>query len=360
MLHDLSIKNFRCFQDFQIDDLARVNLIVGKNNSGKTCFLEAIYLLTNGGWLHYMTDMLDRREEYASSASFRDKSGLFYDITNIFYGREPFISNKFVELSSSSESVLNLSVALRSEFQKQAQLPLFDTDLSSDDINRALYYLVISNHYPPTGESIYVDDQGIMQAPSYRNRLAYSRKASCLFISPKGLSLGKLSSLWDDIRLTSKEDKVIKSLKILEPDISGIHFSSASSSNSISVLFKGQKVPIGTLGEGVQRILTLAIHAVSVENGFLLVDDIDTGLYHGAQLDMWRWIMQVAKELNIQVFATTHSWDCVAAFQEALEEIGDPAYGRLLRMERRDNGTQPVEYSARELAIAVDHGIEVR
>lgn len=47
MVRDLSIKNYRCFEDFYVDGLAQVNLIVGDNNSGKTSFLEAIYLLVN-------------------------------------------------------------------------------------------------------------------------------------------------------------------------------------------------------------------------------------------------------------------------------------------------------------------------
>lgn len=45
MLKDLNITNYRCFKDLNIDGLSRVNLLVGRNNSGKTSLLEAIYLL---------------------------------------------------------------------------------------------------------------------------------------------------------------------------------------------------------------------------------------------------------------------------------------------------------------------------
>lgn len=44
MLRDLTIQNYRCFQELKIDDLARANLIVGGNNTGKTSWLEASYL----------------------------------------------------------------------------------------------------------------------------------------------------------------------------------------------------------------------------------------------------------------------------------------------------------------------------
>src|SRR5439155_22561170 len=44
MWQSFRVKNFRCFPDLEIADLARVNLIAGKNNSGKTALLEAIRL----------------------------------------------------------------------------------------------------------------------------------------------------------------------------------------------------------------------------------------------------------------------------------------------------------------------------
>ncbi|NEQ98788.1 MAG: AAA family ATPase [Cyanothece sp. SIO2G6] len=45
MLKSLSIENFRCFKKFDLNPLGRVNLLVGKNNCGKTSILEAIHIL---------------------------------------------------------------------------------------------------------------------------------------------------------------------------------------------------------------------------------------------------------------------------------------------------------------------------
>ena len=60
MIRDLSIKNYRCFEDFYVDGLAQVNLIVGDNNSGKTSFLEAIYLLVNNFFYKMLSLLLPR------------------------------------------------------------------------------------------------------------------------------------------------------------------------------------------------------------------------------------------------------------------------------------------------------------
>jgi predicted ATP-dependent endonuclease of OLD family len=72
------------------------------------------------------------------------------------------------------------------------------------------------------------------------------------------------------------------------------------------------------MGDGMRRILGIASSAVTAENSILLVDEIDTGLHYQTQTNLWRLIVDISQRLNVQVFATTHSWDCIAAFQEAL------------------------------------------
>jgi AAA15 family ATPase/GTPase len=114
------------------------------------------------------------------------------------------------------------------------------------------------------------------------------------------------------------------------------------------------------MGDGMRHILTIAMASVTVENGFLLVDEIETGLYYEAQTEMWRFIFEIAKELNVQVFATTHSWDCIVSFQEALAQSENDSIGKLLRLSRQNNDIRAVEYNSNELLVAVRQGIEVR
>lgn len=48
MLNSLEIKNFRALEDLKVARLGRVNLIVGKNNSGKSSILEALRIYAGG------------------------------------------------------------------------------------------------------------------------------------------------------------------------------------------------------------------------------------------------------------------------------------------------------------------------
>ncbi len=72
------------------------------------------------------------------------------------------------------------------------------------------------------------------------------------------------------------------------------------------------------------RLLGVALALVNASDGVLLIDEIESGLHYTVQADMWRLIFRVAHRLNVQVFATTHSWDCIEAFQKAaLEDVAE-------------------------------------
>jgi AAA15 family ATPase/GTPase len=114
------------------------------------------------------------------------------------------------------------------------------------------------------------------------------------------------------------------------------------------------------MGDGMRRVLAVATSLVSAENGILLVDEIDTGLHYETLTDMWRLILETSIQRNAQVFATTHSWDCVKSFQEALSTMPDDDVGRLIRLEPQDDHIQAITYSRDELTIAIQNGIEVR
>ena len=193
--------------------------------------------------------------------------------------------------------------------------------------------------------------------------LAQNLKGPSRLVTTNYLLYDEFALLWDGITLTPKEDQIIEALQLVEPDIQRISFTSRQTSNS-GVLLKLHKkatpVPLTSMGDGMRRILAITASLVSVEGGTLLVDEIDTGLYYEVLTDMWKLLFSIASKTKTQVFATTHSWDCVQAFQQALTEVKDRRIGQLVRLDRDEEDIQPVYYSAEELDIAMRQRIEVR
>ena len=118
-------------------------------------------------------------------------------------------------------------------------------------------------------------------------------------------------------------------------------------------------VPLKSLGDGAVRLLSVALALANSRNGFLVLDEAENGIHHTIQKDYWGLILRTATEFNVQVLATTHSWDCVQGFAQATTD-SEEFDGILLRVEKEDEKTFVVEYAKEEVRTATDHGIEVR
>jgi len=109
----------------------------------------------------------------------------------------------------------------------------------------------------------------------------------------------------------------------------------------------------------MQRMFGIALALVNAKDGMLLIDEFENGLHYSVQPDLWRLIFQVARRLNVQVFATTQSWDCVEAFQKAAQEDTQNE-GVLIRLESKKGKIVATLFDERQLGIATREQIEVR
>ena len=114
------------------------------------------------------------------------------------------------------------------------------------------------------------------------------------------------------------------------------------------------------MGDGINRILTIILALVNAENGFLLIDEFENGLHHTVQEQLWKIIFDLAGKLNVQIFATTHSEDCISGFASVLNKHNNLIEGKLIRLENRNGIIRQVEYDANELRIATVNNIETR
>ena len=334
ILRDVTIQNYRCFEDFTINGLSRVNLIVGSNQIGKTSFLEAIYLLVNEPKDDSLLDILEQRGEFDDDS---------YLLNYIFHGYKP--KNKEITISADTnlEEILLMKIKNSTLSYRRFRSPLL---MSNEEISLWM------NRW----------DVRLQQSKRDKSSLMLRELHPYIFISISRMSFDMMAKIWENIQLTAKEDKVVEALQIIEPKVQRIGFPSSKGQKMIRVRLQGENhpLPLSSMGEGMNRLLGLALGAVVAENGVLLVDEIDTGLHYEVQTDMWRLIIQTAQDLNIQVFATTHSWDCICALQEVLPDLEDDSVVKLFRLDAKYGKLRAVDYDAEGIDIVVQQSIEVR
>jgi len=114
------------------------------------------------------------------------------------------------------------------------------------------------------------------------------------------------------------------------------------------------------MGDGINRVLTIILALVNSDNGYLLIDEFENGLHYSVQSQLWNIIFNLAKILNVQVFVTTHSEDCIYGFENVLNSSIESGGGMLIRLENEDGKIKQVEFRPDELKIATNLNIETR
>ncbi|HZL51690.1 MAG TPA: ATP-binding protein, partial [Terracidiphilus sp.] len=172
----------------------------------------------------------------------------------------------------------------------------------------------------------------------------------------------------DQVSLKPEEELVLDALRVLDKDIERIAPSSPGTPYYYSPTQRGgfmvkrksaeQPVPIGSMGDGMWRMLAMSVAITLCKGGTLLVDEIDTGLHHTTMSSMWKLIYSAAKQFDVQVFATTHSYDCIYSLAQLAEE-SDSAHP--ISVQRVESGrSKTIPFSEQELTVAAEREIEAR
>jgi AAA15 family ATPase/GTPase len=350
MLKSLKIENFRCFKSFELKQLGRINLLVGANNSGKTSILEALFLLTSPYVNTALSSLMYERSEYF----FDNKtSGETYelDFKHLFYGHEMEL-NSWFSISDQNDKQLIVSIIKNSE-NSELQIPRISLQLAMEGFYNLELPLSPKGGFD-LGSINYMKPTGLQ--PYYGVDAEY--------VSSQSLDSNKMMELFDRIVLSPEEELVTEALKTIEPSIERIapvksYMNQSRSGFLIKFSNSSQRVPIGSMGDGMWRILGLALAIANAKDGFLLVDEIDTGLHFTAMTDMWKMLWKTAKRLNVQIFATTHSNDCWTSLADIANAENPSEDG--IAIHRIEKGkSQSIVFTEDEIAIAAEEGIEVR
>ncbi len=368
LLDSLEIKGYRCFEHLTIEKLGRVNLIVGKNNVGKTALLEAIHIYVNKGDFQILINLLLSRNEAHRGIEQTSNRVLTVNLSfkPLFISKEDAESNKkkLIIKGLFNNDIEILSLSLPELLSKEGRLTDIGEKLSKNS-------KMFSEDEGSTVEIKYIREKSEEVDLEYYSALNDSlyiemkrfQRISNVFMSVESLRDNQLSTLWDDINKNNLEKTVINTMQLLEERITDISFLGLPSGSNnlipyVEVSNESSKIPIKRLGNGMTRLLGLSLALSSCRNGFLFVDEIESGLHYSVLPDVWKLIFKTAKDLNIQVFATTHSKDCIEAFAQAAYD--SPEDGMLIRLERQGENIVAKTIKEERLVDAVNYDVEVR
>lgn len=369
-MDSLYIKNFKNIKELSINDLGRVNLIVGKNNVGKSTLLEALSIYVSNGDETWLRLLLSNRGETiiedTDNDSYETNAKMHY--ISLFAGWEENYSKDYAikigEIGNDEKSVIISQVYLREHNEQRSDGTVIRTMdlLNEEDLENNTIIEPHSN----TGISIKTSAQ-LCFLPYNRDSRGFNNivghKCPFKYLPIATISSINNASLFDRVSLTPEEDYIIEALNIINPDINRIRFvetNEGRKANRIAVVTKknsDKRYRISSMGDGINRILTIILAMLNCKNGIMLLDEFETGLHYSVQGKLWEIIFMLAEKLNIQVFVTTHSSDCLKSFARANKN----GTGRIIRLTMRDDNVMPTVYSNNEdIQFVIDNSIEIR
>jgi AAA15 family ATPase/GTPase len=358
MLKSLKIKNFRCFEEFDLPQLGRVNLLVGKNNSGKTSILEAIHILDSFTLMPFRA-AIERRGEY--SDDIRENRNI-YAINHFCFGHE-FLPTKEIHISGeATDGYDSFVLSMIQSMANEEKTKLFKYP-ELESLKNSLVF-----EWASTGsdsEAMYTTPLNISRdVSSFENSLANNHRN--MFVAISSTQMFQAVELFNQIVITPQEEILYEALRFIEPKIERIapisialQEAKTGQHGGFVVAVDGKRVPIGSMGDGIWRMLEITLAMVNIPGGTLLIDEIDTGLHFSVMIDLWKLICKTAEKLDIQVFATTHNSDCWKSLAEVANS-DDIASGDITihRIERGKKAS--IVFNEQEMAIAAERDIEVR
>lgn len=379
MITSLHISGFKLFRNLELPRLGSLNLFVGKNNTGKTCLLEAVELYASSSIWDILRvasrrepdveerDKFDGYDSFESTDSLRPILNLFHrehglpckpDLrlsadnqeSKLVLSCEPFLMDMLEMDAVSSES------ATKERGSHQRHLGhFFDKGF---DITRGKkksqhhFFERFQRTHPPSEE--------IMKEEGWLHPDA----APAAFLPPRGLSTNDAKRLWDKASLADKDELLLDWLRFIEPDVRDLRYISDPESGIdlpyVKIDGERGRMPLASMGDGLTHLFHIGLAMANASGGILLIDEFENGLHWEVQEQLWKALFEAAYKFGVQVFATTHSNDCIQAFIGAQRDRLIANESCVYRLERRGDDIHARELSQSGLEAAFRQDIEVR
>ena len=361
MIESLRVENFRCFKLLELDRLRRVNIIVGKNASGKTVLLEAIKFGLDGTpnvipWLNQMRNIFTFMPLNPTIEQFQAQ---FVDLFHDFDAKTPIV----IQIQGSAHGSAVLRIYFDPERAVTAQPSIgFQPTLSP----------ILS---PPPSTIIPLAFDRINFKGEKSIICATINPAGQLYLEPgkgMGLTSGFISNIYfgsppenaawlSQLSIEKRSEEVVKSIQRHFPFIRQV--TSETPAPGIGTIYADienlpRKIPLSLLSGGISRLFALILSIIAYQKGVVLIDEIENGIFYEQYPLLWRTLIDLARHHDTQLFISTHSAECLKAAVPVVKENSSEFC--LLRVNKKNAKSDVEKFFGPQLYAALEKGGEIR
>lgn len=310
MLQNIKIKNFKKFAELNLQNFSRINVFIGNNNSGKSTVLEAIDICGTNDFYNSLQRSLRIKNIDESRAIMRrmmpvqQRFDLLGNVEDYLFNDTKF---KQATFALSGENILQntvISIGIDNKIDTE-QINLREENFIQEHslIKQSINYKVTVSGNLKNESAIVIDnDNGLM---STRIKQPY-KIYNVTYFQTKNIEV--IGSLYSNLVKNKKKNLLIEKLQVFDSSISNIELINGDFSVDVG---KNVLLPINYLGAGIISIVYLIIYILNSENGVLLIDELENGIYYKKFTNLIKTLDNLSHEFNVQLFITTHSNDFI-------------------------------------------------
>jgi predicted ATPase len=354
MFRSLSVHGFRGFDHLKIEGLERINLLLGRNNVGKTAVLEALFLLA-GPTNPNLSVTLN---------SFRGIERFTVDPEEIWgwlFHSKDLSRDVVIESKDSRQETRRLQISLceggeisfgnRSGNGSDAET-LHPTDTTP--VARELHFRHKIGNQEEVTTKAFVSEKGIGVERGPK------QFPTSVFVTARSVNISEDPLWFSQLEEVGQEVELLPPLQLLEPRLRRLSVLVVGERPMIhGDLGLGRMVPIPMMGDGVGRLLKLLLAIGRSKHGVVMIDEIDTGFHYSVLKDVWTAVAEFARQSDAQIFATTHSWECLRAAHESFADSTNYDFS-LFRLDRTNGQIAATRFDDATIEAALAGGLEVR
>ena len=354
MINTILLSNYKHFFSLELNNLKRINILSGKNNTGKTSILEALFMLYDRGTPDFTLRQFAWRGVSAIELS---ASSLWQPIFNNFD-----LSKKIsIEVHDSGHKNKAIYSHIK-DFNSIVTSPQKNTDqgkifTSGQSFTESLKTEYITDNVNVGITNLFINAGNI----SMKNDALQQTEKRAVFIhsSAKGNTAEDAERL-GKIEIETGLDEIINYLKIIEPRLTDLSIIPHGQQTVIyGDIGLSKKIPISYMGEGITKLLSILATIVTTPKGVICIDEIENGIHYSLFSKIWRIIETLAIKYQCQLFITTHSYDALLGVSECYKDSNEDAV-TFIRLDMVNNKISPKIYSSSTLIAALENKWEVR
>ena len=365
MIEQFEAVRYKGLRDFCVGPLERVNLITGPNGVGKTSLAEALWLFHGRYNPSILWNLHLQRKATLGPSPIPSLGGGSVALRGCENGTNCEVRFEFSEVTQSSGRPTNETrhqdvIADGEGLGEAADFP----QRGFDPLNRLQLLGRVRAEYAPDTlvfESSAISGPsgvGLVKPPLHPERpsgVILTRDAP-FPIAPDTIER------FSNVVAEGEKQRLLHILRLMQPCINSLEILTSQGVPSLwAETETAGMLPLEAVGGGVVRLLSLLVNFFTARGGLIIIDEIENGIHHWALPELWRQIRVLSEELDVQVVATTHSFECIqAAVMTEDSNTSPPPDFVLLRMYQKEGVPHCLTYAGEKLMAALDMGFEIR